>query len=244
MQNVMSGFDPRDIMTQREKVELPTTFEDIRGWKIAVSPDLGYFEVDSEVAANTAAAVDAFRELGCTVEEVDLGWNYSVLDSWTTHWEAMFAAAVGDLLPRWQYEMDPFARGVLQRGMNHSAVREMQTAHVRTEMYQSLGPILENHDVLLCPTLAVPSVPAEHQNDDPDFRINGKRVDAYVQWLMTYPFNLVSQCPVATVPTGFASSGVPTGMQIVGRSFDDLRVFRAAAAFESIRPWRGAIPTL
>jgi aspartyl-tRNA(Asn)/glutamyl-tRNA(Gln) amidotransferase subunit A len=244
MQNVMSGFDPTDIMTQREKVELPTTFEDIRGWKVAFSPDLDYFEVDKEVAANTAAAVDAFRELGCTVDQVDLGWTHSVLDAWTTHWEAMFAAAVGDLLPRWQYEMDPFARGLLHRGMNHLAVREMQTAHVRTEMYQALGPILEEYDVLLCPTLAVPSVPAEHRNDDPDFRINGKRVDAYVQWLMTYPFNLVSQCPVATVPTGFATSGVPTGMQIVGRSFDDLRVFRAAAAFEGARPWSGTAPTL
>lgn len=244
MQNVMSGVHPTDIMTLRDRVELPSTFDDIRGWKIAVSPDLGYFEVDSEVAANTAAAVEAFRELGCTVEEVDLGWNYGVLDAWTTHWESLFAAAVGDLLPRWQYEMDQFARGVLHRGMAHSAVRELQTQNVRTEMYKSLGPILEQYDVLLCPTLAVPSVRADHRNDDPDFRINGKRVDAYVQWLMTYPFNLVSQCPVATVPTGFASSGVPTGMQIVGRSFDDLRVFEAAAAFESARPWSGTVPSL
>ena len=140
--------------------------------------------------------------------------------------------------------MDQFARGDLDRGMAHRAVRELQTQSCRTEMYQTLGPVLEQYDVLLCPTLAVPSVRADHRNDDPDFRINGKRVDAYVQWLMTYPFNLVSQCPVATVPTGFASTGVPTGMQIVGRSFDDLRVFQAAAAFESARPWSGTVPSL
>jgi Asp-tRNA(Asn)/Glu-tRNA(Gln) amidotransferase A subunit family amidase len=109
-------------------------------------------------------------------------------------------------------------------------------------MYKTLGPILEEYDILICPTLAVPSVPAWHDNKDPEFTINGKRIDPYVQWAMTYPFNLVSQCPVASVPTGFASTGVPTGMQIVGRSFDDLRVFRAAAAFEGIRPWNQTVP--
>jgi Asp-tRNA(Asn)/Glu-tRNA(Gln) amidotransferase A subunit family amidase len=117
-----------------------------------------------------------------------------------------------------------------------------QTEYVRTAMWTTLGPILEEYDILVCPTLAVPSIAADHRNDDPDFRINGKRIDAYVQWAMTYPFNLVSQCPVASVPTGFADSGVPTGMQIVGKSFDDLGVMRAAAAFEAIRPWGGPAP--
>jgi aspartyl-tRNA(Asn)/glutamyl-tRNA(Gln) amidotransferase subunit A len=39
------------------------------------------------------------------------------------------------------------------------------------------------------------------------------------------------------VPSGFASTGVPTGLQIVGRTFDDVSVFRAAAAFEKAKPW-------
>jgi Asp-tRNA(Asn)/Glu-tRNA(Gln) amidotransferase A subunit family amidase len=47
-----------------------------------------------------------------------------------------------------------------------------------------------------------------------------------------------------SVPTGFAKSGVPTGMQIVARPFDDLRVFRAAAAFEQAKPWRRKKPAV
>jgi Asp-tRNA(Asn)/Glu-tRNA(Gln) amidotransferase A subunit family amidase len=58
------------------------------------------------------------------------------------------------------------------------------------------------------------------------------------------PFNLVSQCPVIAVPTGFAASGIPTGMQIVGRTFDDLSVFRAAFAYEKARSWRETRPTI
>ena len=82
----------------------------------------------------------------------------------------------------------------------------------RFEMYHKLAPIFDDYDILICPTLAVPSVKADHRNDDPTFEINGKPVYPYVGWLLTYPFNLVTQCPVASVPSGLCPrTGVPTG---------------------------------
>ena len=54
---------------------------------------------------------------------------------------------------------------------------------------------------------------------------------------MTYPFNMLSQLPVMSVPSGFASTGIPTGVQIVGRSYDDLSVFRVARALELAGAW-------
>ena len=112
-------------------------------------------------------------------------------------------------------------------------------------MYQALAPILDVYDVLICPALAVPSVKAEHDLADPDFEINGKPTEAYLGWNMCYPFNMVRQCPVLSVPNGFCpETGVPIGLQIAARSFDDLRVFRAAAAFEAARPWKDARPDL
>ncbi len=133
---------------------------------------------------------------------------------------------------------------LLERGMGLGAVRFYGCNQVRAEMYTKLAPILDQYNILICPTLAVPAVKAEHKNDDPDFTINGKRISAHIQWAMTYPFNLVSQCPVASIPSGFANSGVPTGLQIVARTFDDLSVFRAAAAFEAAKPWRDKRPSL
>ena len=67
--------------------------------------------------------------------------------------------------------------------------------------------------------------------------IDGRRWDAMINWCMTYPFNLMSPCPVATVPSGFANSGVPTGMQIVGRTYEDSSVLHAALAYEGANPW-------
>ena len=245
MQNVMSGQHVDDITTLRENLVLPETFEAISGWKVAYSVDLGYFEVDAEVRKNTLQAVDAFKsDLGCEVTEVDLGWTYETYDAWITHWQGLFSAIAGHYLPRWQYEMDPVVVNLLKTGATHSAARVRQIEFVATDMYRTLGPILEDYDIFVCPSLAVPATPAEHSGDDPDFTINGKKVDAMLQWAMTYPFNLVSQCPVASVPSGFASNGVPTGLQITARTYDDVRVFRAAAAFEAARPWRDNKPQL
>jgi Asp-tRNA(Asn)/Glu-tRNA(Gln) amidotransferase A subunit family amidase len=61
---------------------------------------------------------------------------------------------------------------------------------------------------------------------------------------MTYPFNMLSQLPVMSVPSGFALTGVPTGIQIVGRSYDDLSVFRIARTLELAASWGTRVPRL
>lgn len=67
--------------------------------------------------------------------------------------------------------------------------------------------------------------------------INGVELDNYLEAAMTTVFNIASRCPVLSVPSGLASNGVPTGVQIVGRTYDDTTVFRVAKAIETARPW-------
>jgi amidase len=244
MQNVMSGPHPDDLCSLPNKLTIPEHLPDMKGMTVALSIDLGYVEVDPEVERNTRAAAEAFREMGCTVEEVDLGWDWGVLDCWMTWWEGLFAAIAADLLPRWRYEMDPFVVRILEHGVRHDAMRLYRCNLKRGEMWRKLQPIVSHYDVLLCPTLAVPAVRVDHDEFSTSFKINGKTVQAYVGWVMTHGFNLVSQVPVMSVPTGFSLSGVPTGMQIVARPYDDLRVFRAAAAYERARPWRNRRPAI
>ncbi len=251
MQNVTAGPHLDDMCSLRPKLELPERFEPIKDWKIAFSMDLGYYEVDEEVQKNTRAALKVFEDLGCQVEEVDVGWNFSALDAWYTLWESAFWGLAGDLYPRWKFEMDAFVREILERGERHSAGRYYRCQAVRGEMYKTLGPILERYNVLLCPTTAAPGIPADHDVEDTNFRINDKPLtvsnrpgDIYVQWQLCYPFNLIPECPAATVPSGFAASGVPTGLQIVGQSYDDLSVFRAAKAYEEVYQWGRFRPSL
>ena len=239
MQNVMSGPHPADIFSLRETLVLPDKFSNIKGCKIGLSMNLGYFEVDMQVQKNTLEAAEVFRSLGCTVEEVDLGWTEATQDAWLVNWEGLFYALSGDLLPNRHNDLDPYVVKILEKGREHSVSRFYGVKKTRFDMYEKLAPVLEKYDYLICPTLALPSVPADRLNDQP-LEINGKSVDPYTGWWMTYPFNIVSQCPVMSVPSGWdPKSSIPTGLQIVGRTFDDLSVFRAGAAFEAATtPWK------
>jgi amidase len=107
-------------------------------------------------------------------------------------------------------------------------------------MYARLGPLLEEYNVLICPTNALPAVKADHDQSRDKVKINGRKVNPFLGWVMTTPFNMLSRCPVISVPSGFAKNGVPTGLQIVGRTYCDADVFQAAMAFEQAAgPWLG-----
>lgn len=245
MQNVMSGKHPADLYSLADKVVLPERYEGIAGAKIALSMDLGYFEVDAEIRENTLAAAETFRSLGCVVEEVDLGWGTEVWDAWLTTWEGLFWSLAGDLLSDWREKMDPFVVKILENGSKHDVKTFYAMHSVKYEMHQKLGAIMDNYDILIAPTVA--AFPKADRKNDDQLIINNRSIqNTYGGWFMTYPFNLLSQLPVMSVPSGFGSTtGVPTGLQIVGPTFDDLSVFRTASAFEAAtRPWNDRRPAL
>jgi amidase len=232
LQNVMSGPSPTDISTLRPKLRLPTGYKPIAGWKIAFSMDLGFFEVDKEVQANTRAALDVFRSLGATVEEVDLGWTDEVLKAGITYLRHLFGASLSRLLKKHSREMTSYSRQFARSGQQSKAADFVRTLDVANRMYASLGPLLEKYNVLICPTTALPAVPADFDQSKDKLTINRKPVDPFLGWVMTTPFNTLSRCPVLSMPSGRAANGVPTGIQIVGRTYCDADVFRAGMAYE------------
>ncbi len=135
---------------------------------------------------------------------------------------------------------------MLDTGIKATNEQLIRALEVHVDMYRSLGTMLETYDAFVCPTNAIPSVGADRSPLDLDIRINGEQATRAVAsaWFMTYPFNMLSQLPVMSVPSGFASTGVPTGIQIVGRSYDDLSVFRVAAAVEREKPWNTKRPEI
>ncbi len=233
LQNVMAGPSPHDIATLRPKLRLPMDYKPIKGWKIAFSMDLGCFEVDPDVQKNTLAALDVFRSLGATVVEVDLGWKPDVLVAGMNYLEHLFGAYLSGLLEKHGDKMTTYARQFAELGSNSKAVDFVASLGTINEMYASLGPMLEKYDVLICPTNALPAVAADFDHSTDTVEINGKQVNPSLGWVMTTPFNMLSRCPVLSVPSGRARNGIPTGIQIVGRSYCDADVFRAALAYET-----------
>ena len=236
LQNVMAGPHPLDIASIRPKLRIPSELTSIRGWKIAYSLDLGYFEVEGDVVRNTQAALQAFRDLGASVEEVDLGWSSTTLTAASNYLGHIFGNMIASYLPRHREDMTNYARSFAEFGRQTTAADLLASMEVLNEMYATLGPLLETFNVFVCPTMAVPAMAADYDPGTDSCAINGKSVHPVWGWCMTYPFNMMSRCPVMSVPSGLASNGVPTGLQIVGRTFDDVSVFRAAADLERAMP--------
>jgi amidase len=250
MQNITSGPHPLDHDSIRAKVTLPLDPAAIKGMKIAWSVDLGYVEVDHDVRQNMLHALEVFKRLGAKVEEVDLGWTDAV-DQDALHWYNCMnfgrqtiwqSAENADLMTDYALK---FADAARRNSTMDDIHRPWARGHL---MYQTLGPVLESHDVFICPTNNAPAVKADHDPWDQNFTVNGKKVDPEFGWVMTHQFNMLHNCPVLAVPSGHAASGVPTGIQIVGRTWDDARVFKVALAYEQdIGGWytaRGKRPVL
>ncbi len=236
LQNVMCGPHPLDIASLKPKLELPGRFGGIKGWKIAYSLDLGYFQVDREVRRQTLAAVERLRDLGAVVEEVDLGWTLASEKAASDYLGLIFGASIAQYLDRAD-QLTSYARWFGELAQSVTGADFLKSLEVAGAMYATLGPLLERYRLLVCPTLALPAVRADFDHAKESLKINGKPVNPFAGWLMTYPFNMLSRCPVLSVPSGRARSGVPTGLQIVGRTYQDADVFRAAAAFEKQAPW-------
>ncbi len=103
-----------------------------------------------------------------------------------------------------------------------------RSLEIESEVYVRVADVLEDHDLLIAPVFGVPALGATVADYDPEV--------LYRQG-MTLIFNMCSRCPVLVVPCGRSRDGVPLGIQIVGRTYDDVSVFRAAAAFAAAKPW-------
>jgi amidase len=236
MQSVTAGPHPNDLFSLRDNVVLPTEAGSVRGMRIAVSMGLGCYRVDPGVRANTLAFADALRGLGCTVEEVDIGWGPWIEDGAMRWYGAMHMAR--SLIPLEDADgdrMTGYARSFAAHARATTADDGPKAWDAVQRMYGTLGPILQQFDALICPTNALPAVPADQDPATATLMIDGAPVHPENGWVMTWPFNMMSVLPVMTVPTGRVR-GVPTGVQIVGRSYDDATVFRLALAYQAAAP--------
>jgi aspartyl-tRNA(Asn)/glutamyl-tRNA(Gln) amidotransferase subunit A len=213
--------------------------EGINGRRIAYSPDLGHARVDPEVAALVQSAARRFSELGATVEEVPTPWAAPGPELIRFFWSAHMTR-LKPHLAQWESRMDPGLVACIEASENVS-IADYQAARERKMAYvAAIHRWFEDWDFLLTPAVSVAAFPAEKlmpahwPQHDWD----------WVSWAeFSYPFNM-SWNPAASVPCGFTTDGLPIGLQIVGRRFDDLGVLQAAAAFERIQPWADKRPPL
>lgn len=241
LMNVTAGGDPRDRLSWSSGLDYVAALDgaSVKGLRVAWSPDLGYAKVEPEIAALAAKAAKVFSDLGAEVVEVDPG----IPDPWPiidVMWAGGMAAMHRDDLEQVRHLIDPGRLRIIEECAKLGPVDIAATLPKRSDYYQRWRSFMDGYDLLLTPTL--PCEAFQAGLDNPETLLG--EPTTYLGWtVFTYPFNLTGQ-PAATVPAGFTTSGLPAGLQIVGRWHDDAGVLRAAAAFEEAAPWAQVVPKL
>jgi len=240
LQNVIAGPHPSDIASIRPKLEIPGELAAIAGMRIAFSADLGCYQVDADVAANTRAAAERLRDAGAAVEEIALPWDLETIKrAARIHFGMIFGPSMRDIRATHADELTSYTRNFIAESDQVSKEHFVAGLALEHQVYAPLGQLLEDFDALVCPTVAVPALTAEYDPGQP-VAVNGRDSADWLDVLMTIPFNIASRCPVMSVPSGLSRDGVPTGLSIVGKTYDDVTVFRIGAAHEERMPWLDA----
>ncbi|MGH3096620.1 MAG: amidase [Streptosporangiales bacterium] len=230
--DVVTGPDGRDWSALPEPVGSYTggLGSGVLGRRVAFSPALGYVDVDPEVAAVVASAVDVLSGLGAQVEERDPGFT-DPIDAFNVLWYSATAKIVEPLSDEDRARLDPGFAEVAELGAGYSAVDYLGANAERMSLGSMMGRFHETYDLLITPTVPIPAFDAGQEVP------TGWPHKRWTSWTpFSYPFNMTQQ-PAATVPCGFTSGGLPVGLQIVGPRHADGLVLSAAKAFEDARPW-------
>ena len=237
--NALIGPDPRDHTSLRPKLTLPAEYQPVTGMRLALCVRLGDYPVTAEVEANTRAAAQALSGAGAVVEEIELPWQCELIRAATgAHFSRIFGAIVAEVAREHRAQLMPYTVGFAD--IMESAgqrISFLDGLRIETLMQRQLAEAMAPYDALICPTTTIPGIPAEDNLAGPDIVLDGEILGQPETAVMTVPFNICNRCPVLAVPSGHAGNGLPTGIQIVGHTYDDPTVFRVGKALEQARPW-------
>ncbi|AIF42469.1 Asp-tRNA(Asn)/Glu-tRNA(Gln) amidotransferase subunit GatA [Virgibacillus sp. SK37] len=246
---VIAGIDPMDSTSAN--VDVPKYTEaltgDVKGLKIAVPKEYLAEGVAPEVKESVLQALKVYESLGATWEEVSLphskyavatyyllssseasanlarfdGVRYGVRSENADNMIDMFkksrSEGFGEEVKR-RIMLGTFA---LSSGYYDAYYKKAQK--VRTLIKNDFDKIFEDYDVVIGPTTPTPAFKVGEKIDDP--------LTMYANDILTIPVNLAG-VPGISLPCGFSEKGLPFGLQIIGKHFDESTVYRAAHAYE------------
>ncbi|GAA2207094.1 amidase [Nonomuraea monospora] len=222
MLGAIAGFDRRSPFSIKE-VFAPEPEQGVAGLRVAWSPDLGGLPVDPRTAAVTATAPAVFERLGAQVEQVELDLS-DAEDAFRTYRAWNYLLVHGD-----KSGLGPNSAWNVEQGRKVTGADLARAERARSRLYQRMAAFFDTYDVLIAPVSQVPPFPVEHPHVS---EINGEKLPDYLAWMRSAYWISVLHSPAASVPAGFTEDGLPVGVQIVGRPFEDARVLRVARAFE------------
>jgi Asp-tRNA(Asn)/Glu-tRNA(Gln) amidotransferase A subunit family amidase len=234
MMTAITGDDARDF-TSLPRQDLPwmNLDGDVRGLRIGLILDAGAgTATEPAVRAAVEAAARVFEAGGAIVEPAEPWLTPPMFDAFDTFFRTRFWAETKDL-PRERHDrILPYIRQWVERGAQTSAL-ELYQAYQKLMAIRETGVrFSQRFDFVLSPVAPMPAFAAElpGPNNDPS--------RPFDHIAFTMPANMTEQ-PAASIDCGQTADGLPIGLQITGKRFDDIGVLRLSRWYEQARgPWR------
>ena len=238
--NVIAGHDPNDVASANLPVPDYTAAltGDVRGLRIGVPREYLEAPLDPEVRQSVNAALEQMKTLGAEVVEVEFPEFNDAAAISTTMLMAEATACFRDLLTSDGSRLYEPVRLRLEAGLFISAADYLRAQQGRAVFDRAARRLLEDVDLLAGPTEPVTAPPLLQQQV-----LAGEQEIGTVAALTQYtrPYNITG-FPAISVPCGFSSEGMPIGLQLAGRPFDEETVLRAAYAYEQSADWHTMRP--
>jgi len=228
--SVLAGFDPHSPISIDQpgtQFAQPLDGRNFKGVRLAMFRDLG-LPWDPEVKASVQAQRKVFESLGCVVldAEPDFTDAQESFVAWR-HWSTELA--YGDLADSHGSEVNEYIHWHVREGRKLTGPALSRIESKRTALFQRLCSFKGEYDFFILPVSQV--LPFDVNTRYPA-EIAGVKMESYIDWMRSAYYISVSGNPAISVPCAFSKSGLPIGLQIVGRHHDDWGVLQLAYAFE------------
>lgn len=241
MLNGMAGYDPADPASLRLPTEdvLGEIGSGIRGLRIGVPRGYFFEQLEEDVAAVVDEAIAELGRLGARVREVEIPGVQEAVGGLFGHVLAEAQEIHAHALRTRRQDFGPDLQALLGSPAPDTAAL-MAGLRARDALTAATRQVLEEVDVLVTPTTPITAVPIGQES------VSYGGVEEPVLMAMircTAPFN-ASHLPALSLPCGFCRAGLPVGLQIVGRPFDERLVLRVGHAYERSMDWHLRSPDL
>jgi amidase len=235
--SVQAGHDPRQPHG-RDLPDIEHLQANLEGRRIGWLGDWGgALPMEAGILEACEAAFKTFDDLGCTVEKIAPPFQLELIwDSWITlrSWSNAASLAALYLDDRTRDLMKPEAQWEAERGLRLSAMDVHRASVIRSRWFEKAAQLFDSYDVLVLPTAQVWPFPVEWTWPK---TIAGISMDTYHRWMeVVVPAGLIG-LPCLAVPAGFGATGLPIGLQLVGRRGSDVALLQMGQGWHDAAPW-------
>lgn len=229
--SAMAGPDERSPIALQDPGELfaRPLERDFKGARIAWASDCWGLPFEPEVRRIVDAQSRVFETLGCVVEQVepdlsDADEIFKALRAWS------FEASRSEDYQNHRSQLKDTVLWNIEAGQTLTGPQLGRIEQKRTALYQRVREFMQAYEFLILPVSQV--LPFDVNTPYPT-EINGVPMTTYIDWMKSCYYISVTGLPAISVPCGFSQTGLPVGIQIVGRYRDDWGVLQLGNAYES-----------